>query len=305
MEIRTQVALAPLTTFAIGGPAAYFAEAAGVEDIRQAYAFAGEKGVPVVVLGGGSNVLAPDDGLQALVVRVANRGMRFDGAVMRVAAGESLLDGVRAAAGKGLGGLESLAGIPGTVGGAVRGNAGAFGAEIKDVLVSATVFDTQAGEVKVFANAECEFAYRTSRIKAHPGLIVLEAEFKLAPVEPMEGDKRILRTLAERTKRHIQDIRSAGSFFKNPVVSRELQEAFEKEKGAQSKEGRVPAGWLMDRAGLRGARAGDAVASEYHTNYFLNAGNATAAQVRELATKAKERVFAEFGVALEEEAVVL
>jgi UDP-N-acetylmuramate dehydrogenase len=305
MEIRTQVALAPLTTFAIGGPAAYFAEAAGVEDIRRAYAFAEEKGVPVVVLGGGSNVLAPDDGLQALVARVANKGVRFEGAVMRVAAGEALLDAVRAAAGKGLGGLESLAGIPGTVGGAVRGNAGAFGAEIKDVLVSAVVFDTQAGEVKALTNAECEFAYRTSRIKTHPGLIVLEAEFKLAPVEPMEADKNIMRTLTERTKRHIQDIKSAGSFFKNPVVSRELQEMFEKEKGAASKEGRVPAGWLMDRAGLRGMRVGDAVASEYHTNYFLNAGRATAAQVKELAAKAKGEVHAKFGVQLEEEAFVL
>jgi UDP-N-acetylmuramate dehydrogenase len=114
-----------------------------------------------------------------------------------------------------------------------------------------------------------------------------------------------MHTLLERRKRHIQDIKSAGSFFKNPVVSRELQELFKSEKGTESKEGRVPAGWLMDKAGLRGATVGGAVASEHHTNYFLNAGSATAKEVKELASIAKERVFKEFGVMLEEEAVVL
>ncbi len=259
----------------------------------------------MVVLGGGSNIVIPDEGLEAVVLHIANRGLTREGATLHVAAGEALLDAVRYAAGQGLGGLESLAGIPGTAGGAVRGNAGAFGTEIKDVLVSATVFDIYLGETRVFSTSECEFAYRTSYFKTHPGLIVLEAEFALAPTEPLESDKKIMRTLAERHKRHIQDIKSAGSFFKNPVVSRELQEMFEKEKSAQSREGRVPAGWLMDRAGLRGARVGGAVASEHHTNYFLNAGNATAKEVKELAAIAKEKVFKEFSVMLEEEAVIL
>jgi UDP-N-acetylmuramate dehydrogenase len=305
VDIRTQVALAPLTTFSIGGPAAYLAEAQSLADIREAYAFAKEKGLPVVVLGGGSNVVVPDEGLEALVLRVATKGITRNGTTLRMAAGEVLLDVVRFAAGQGLGGLESLAGIPGTVGGAVRGNAGAFGSEIKDVLASATVFDIYLGETKTFSNAASEFAYRTSYFKEHPGLIVLEAVVELMPTEPMEADKKIMHTLMDRHKRHIQDIKSAGSFFKNPVVSRELQEVFEKEKGVLSKEGRVPAGWLMDKAGLKGARVGDAVASEHHTNYFLNAGNATAKDVKELAAMAKEEVSKAFGVTLEEEAVVL
>ncbi len=305
VDIRTQVALAPLTTFSIGGPAAYFAEAASVADIKEAYAIARGKNLPVVVLGGGSNIVVPDEGLDALVLRIATKGIARHGDTLRVAAGEILFDAVRYSAGQGLGGLDGLAGIPGTVGGAVRGNAGAFGVEVKDVLVSATVFDIYLQETKVFSKAECEFAYRTSHFKVHPGLIVLEAEFALTPAEPMEADKKIMHTLSERHKRHIQDIKSAGSFFKNPVVSQELREMFQIEKGAQSKEGRVPAGWLMDKAGLRGARVGGAVASEHHTNYFLNAGAATAKEVRELASLAKEKVFVEFGVMLEEEAVVL
>lgn len=305
MQIRENIPLAPLTTFSIGGPAAYFAEAESLEDIQAAYAFAKEKSLPVVVLGGGSNIVAPDEGVGAVVLKIANKGVVREGTTLCVQAGEVLLDVVRHAAGQGLGGLESLAGIPGTVGGAVRGNAGAFGTEVKDVLVFAKVLDVDTGEVKQLDVVECAFAYRTSCFKTTPGLVVLEAAFALTPTEPTRADKKIMQTLAERHKRHIQDIKSAGSFFKNPVVSLELQTMFKQEKGSEAKEGRVPAGWLMDKAGVRGLRVGDAVASEYHTNYFLNAGGATAAEVRELAARAKAAVKAQFGVELEEEAVVL
>ncbi len=305
MQIRENVELAPLTTFTIGGPAAHFVEVESIEDIKEAYAVARGKNLPVVVLGGGSNVVVPDEGLNAVVIKIATRGVMRQGTTLVVQAGEVLLDVVRYAAGQGLGGLENLAGIPGTVGGAVRGNAGAFGTEVKDVLVSAVVFDVESGKTKTFDVVECAFAYRTSYFKTHPWLIVLEATFALVPTEPMEADKKIMHTLAERHKRHIQDIKSAGSFFKNPVVSGELQREFSEEKGAESKEGRVPAGWLMDKAGVRGLRVGDAVASEYHTNYFLNAGAATASEVKELAAKARAAVKETFGVELEEEAVVL
>ncbi len=283
----------------------YFVQSERVEDIQGAYAFAKEKALPVVVLGGGSNVVVPDDGLDAVVIKIANKGIRQESTTLIVAAGETLLDVVKFAASKGMGGLEGLAGVPGTVGGAVRGNAGAFGVEIKDVLVSATVLDVATGETKTFDVVECAFLYRTSYFKTHAGFVVLEATFALTSTEPPASEARIMHTLAERHKRHIQDIKSAGSFFKNPVVSPELQQLFKEEKGAESKEGRVPAGWLMDRAGLRGARVGDAVASEHHTNYFLNAGKATAAEVKELAAKARAAVKKEFGVELEEEAVVL
>lgn len=305
MQVQEQVGLSPLTTFTIGGPAAYFVEATGAQDIKEAYALAREKGLPAVVLGGGSNIVVPDEGLSAVVVKIANKGIVQEDTILKVAAGETLLDVVRYAAGRGLGGLENLAGIPGTVGGAVRGNAGAFGTEIKDVLVSATVLDLATGETKTYDVVECAFAYRTSYFKTHAGLVVLEATFALTPTEPPASEACIMHTLAERHKRHIQDIKSAGSFFKNPVVSPELQQLFKEEKGAESKEGRVPAGWLMDKAGLRGARVGDAVASEHHTNYFLNAGKATAAEVKELAAKARAAVKEQFGVELEEEAVVL
>ena len=301
----SDVPLAPYTTFAIGGQARYLVSAGNIEDIKEAYGFAAQKELPVVALGGGSNVLAPDEVLDAVVLRIANKGMSRQGTLVLCAAGERLLDLVKYTAGQGLGGLESLAGIPGTVGGAVRGNAGAFGTEIQDILLSVRAFDTRTMEERGFTKEQCEFAYRSSYFKLHPELIIIAAEFALAPAEPQASDAKIMHTLAERTKRHIQDIKSAGSFFKNPVVSADLRELFKADKGAEAKEGRVPAGWLMDRAGLKGARVGDAVASPHHTNYFINAGHATAAQVKELAALAKEKVFKEFGVTLEEEAVVL
>ncbi len=294
--------LAPKTTMQIGGAARYFIEVQHAEEVKEAYVFARERDLPHKILGGGSNVLVPDEGFHGVVLHLSGRGITKEGSVFRVQAGEILLDVIRFAAKAGLGDWESLAGIPGTMGGAVRGNAGAFGSEIKDVLLEVRAVNLQSGEEKVFTNAECEFSYRMSFFKTRPEWVIIEATVQLA--QSAETEKKIEHTLAEREKRHIQNIKSAGSFFMNPIVSRELQELFEKEKDVSSKEGRVPAGWLMDKAGLRGARVGGAVASPHHTNYFLNDGDATAADVLALATLAKEKVYAEFDVVLGEEAVV-
>ncbi len=243
--------------------------------------------------------------MRALVLQVANKGIDFGHELLRVAAGETLLNLVQYAAVQGLGGLTNLAGIPGTVGGAVRGNAGAFGSEIQDVIASVVVFDTTTGYQKIYSKPECAFAYRSSVFKQESHLVVTEVALALPVGIPAELEAAIEHTISEREKRHIQDIKSAGSFFKNPVVEDDIQHLFEKDKGVKAKEGRVPAGWLMDQAGLRGARVGDAVASPYHTNYFINMGHATAREVKELAAFAKEKVKKEFGIELEEEAVVL
>ncbi len=305
MDVRTEVPLAPLTTFGIGGPAAFFVRTRSTDELAEAFAAAQAEDVPVIVLGGGSNILVPDEGVNALVLQVAHKGIDFGHELLRVAAGEVLLNLVQYAAVQGLGGLTNLAGIPGTVGGAVRGNAGAFGSEIQDVIAFVTVFDTTTGYQKIYSKPECMFAYRSSVFKQEPHLVITEVALALPAGAPAELEVAVAHTISEREKRHIQDIKSAGSFFKNPVVEEDIQHLFEKDKGVKSKEGRVPAGWLMDQSGLRGARVGDAVASPYHTNYFINMGNATAQEVKQLAAFAKEKVKKEFGIELEEEAVVL
>jgi UDP-N-acetylmuramate dehydrogenase len=305
LEIKENVPLAPLTTFKIGGPARYFVDVRNEEEVREALAWAREKGVLFVVLAGKSNVLVPDEGLDALVIHLVGGNHSFDKTTLTADAGCNLLELIREASAKGLGGWEKLAGIPGTIGGAARGNAGAFGPEIKDFVASVRALNMETGEVHDFDNAECGFSYRNSFFKKHPEWVIMHTAIILVPVNSAESMQTIGETIAEREKRHIQNVQAAGSFFVNPVAPRDIQEMFEKEKGTKSRDGRVPAGWLIEKVGLKGARVGDAVASEQHPNYLKNEGSATAGQVKELAQKIKDAVQEKFGLQLQEEAVVL
>lgn len=305
LRIRENIPLAPLTTFKIGGSARYFVDVATEDEIREALTWTRKHDVRFVVLAGNSNVLVPDEGLDALVIHIISDLFSFSGAELAADAGCSLLTLIRAASGKGLGGWEKLGGIPGTLGGAVRGNAGAFGPEIKDFVVKVRALDAETGEVREFENVLCDFSYRHSFFKGNPEWIITRAYLALTRVESAESARTIEEIIAEREKRHIQNVQAAGSFFVNPVAQKEIQGLFEKEKGIQSREGRVPAGWLIEKVGLKGARVGDAVASEQHPNYLKNDGKATAAQVKELAQKIKDAVREKFGIELQEEAVVL
>src|SRR3989344_3279183 len=305
LNMKENVPLAPLTTFEIGGIARYFADVRTEGDIREARAWVKEKRVPLIVWAGGSNVLVPDEGLEALVIRIVNETSSFSGTTLEADAGCNLLALIRAAAERGLGGWEKLAGIPGTIGGAVRGNAGAFGPEVKDFVVVVRAMHFDSGEVRDFDNAECDFSYRHSFFKEHPEWVILRAFFRLLPTKSEESIRTVEETISERAERHIQNVKAAGSFFVNPVAPKEIQEMFEKEKGMKAREGRVPAGWLIEKVGLKGATVGGAEASVQHPNYLKNAGNATAKDVLVLAQKIKDAVREQFGIELKEEAVVL
>lgn len=304
MIIKESVSLGSRTTFGIGGRARYYVEVASESEILEAVRWAGERKARFVILAGGSNVLVPDGGLDALVIVVVSNGFSFRGNTLEAEAGCNLFALIRAASERGLGGWEKLAGIPGTLGGAVRGNAGAFGPEIKDFTERVRALNTHTGDVREFKNAECDFSYRQSFFKKNSQWVITRALIELERVETGDSAGLIERTIAEREKRHIQNVRAAGSYFVNPVVPRGIQEQFEKEKGAPSREGRVPAGWLIEKAGLKSARVGDAVASEQHPNYLKNDGNATAEDVRRLAELIKTTVKEKFGVTLEEEAAI-
>lgn len=202
-------------------------------------------------------------------------------------------------------GWEKLAGIPGTIGGAVRGNAGAFGPEIKDFVHMVKAINMNTGVTREFVNAECGFQYRNSFFKQHSKWLITRVYLHLQRMNAEESARRIEETIAERERRHIQNVRAAGSFFMNPTASAEIVAMFEKEKGVKSREGRVPAGWLIEKAGMKGATVGGAIASLQHPNYIVNQGSATAAEVVELAKKIKNEVEKQFAVELKEEAVVL
>lgn len=304
MEIRENVPLAPYTTFEIGGPARYFCEVSDEAGVREVLGWAREKGVKFFVIAGGSNLLVPDAGLDGLVIRIVGEKFDMTERGMEAQAGCTLLTLIRAAAEEGMGGWEKLAGIPGTIGGAVRGNAGAFGPEIKDFVTYARAINTKTEDVHEFSNAECEFDYRMSFFKKNPEWIILDVHIALPRGDASRSRALIAETTAEREKRHIQNVKAAGSFFMNPVAPLSVVSMFEQEKGVTSRGGRVPAGWLIEKSGMKGTQLGGAQVSPQQANYIINANNATAEDVRELAAKVKEEVRRHFGVALTEEAVV-
>lgn len=304
IRIRENIPLAELTTFKIGGTVRYFVEVKTEDELRKAFLWAKEHDSASIILASGSNVLVPDEGLDALIIRIVSDKSGFKGKRLSASAGCNLLGLIRAASKRGLGGWEKLAGIPGTIGGAVRGNAGAFGPEIKDFVVAVITLNAQTGEVRTFSNADCDFSYRHSFFKDHPEWIIMNVELDLTKVKQAESAKLIEQTIAEREKRHLQNVCAAGSFFMNPVVPRGIQELFEKEKGIKSRGGRVPAGWLIEKAGMKGVKVGGAIASLQHPNYIVNTGGASSHDVLLLAEKIKEEVLLRFGVQLEEEAAL-
>lgn len=305
LDIKENIPLAPLTTFKIGGPARYFVDVATEDEMREAIQWAHEKSLTFIVLAGGSNVLVPDEGYDGLVIHIVSGHFSFAHLELDADGGCNLLGLIQAAGTKGLGGWESLAGIPGTIGGAVRGNAGAFGPEIKDFVHKVKAINIHSGETRTFVNAECGFSYRNSFFKQNPKWLITRVFIGLHKKNSAESAKLAEETIAEREKRHLQNVQAAGSFFMNPTVRQEIIEMFETEQGVKSREGRVPAGWLIEKAGMKGAKVGDAQASLQHPNYIVNTGKATSHDVRNLAQLIKLEVFNQFEVELKEEAVIL
>ena len=304
IEIQHDVPLAPLTTFKIGGNAKYFVSVRSDEDLREAFEWAKERNEQHIILAGGSNVLVADDGFDGLVIHIQSDSFSFAGDELAADAGCNLLPLIRAASDKSLGRWEKLAGIPGTIGGAIRGNAGAFGSEIKDFAHKVRALNADTGDIREFTNVECAFSYRCSFFKHHPEWIITHVFVRLAKIASVESARLIEETIAEREKRHLQNVQAAGSFFMNPQAPRHVQEMFEQEKDTTAREGRVPAGWLIEKAGMKGAKVGDAMASLQHPNYIVNMGAATAEDVRKLAMDIKVAVHRKFGITLAEEAAI-
>lgn len=304
-NIQERVPLSPMTTFGIGGEARYFKEIKNDGDLLDALRWADANHVRIIAIAGGSNVLVPDSGLDALVIRISGDSHSFEGFTLKAHAGCNLLSLINEASARGLGGWEKLAGIPGSIGGAVRGNAGAFGPEIKDFVREVHAINKDTRDHRIFGPENCEFAYRNSVFKQHPEWIITEVVLDLQEADPELSALLAKDTIAEREKRHLQNVRAAGSFFMNPVAPQTIVAVFEAEKGVTSRESRVPAGWLIEKAGMKGATVGGAIASLQHPNYIVNQGNATAQDVRNLAATIKMEVQNRFGIELHEEAALL
>ena len=199
-------------------------------------------------------------------------------------------------------GMEWAAGIPGTIGGAIRGNARAFGKDTGTVIESVEFLDVNELKIKNFNNNECEFSYWGSIFKKKENLVILSAKIKLESGDKSKSQEEITNIIKKRIAVQPQGVGSPGSFFLNPVVTKaELHQEFEKDKGVKSKDDKLPAGWIIDQAGLRGKKIGGAMVSEKHANFIVNTGNATAEDVMMLASYIKQQVRDKYGIQLESE----
>jgi len=286
-DLKQNEKLAPHTTFGIGGEALLFYVARKPQDLIQAVLIAKECKIPFFVLGGGSNVLVSDSGFKGLVIKNKCDKISLNEEEISCQSGVLLDDLVSLGCENSLSGMEFAAGIPGTIGGAVYGNAGAFGKAVGDVLTEAVILNSQ-GRVEKVQKGYFEFGYRESKLKKTKD-ILLSATFKLTRGEKEKIKKEIQRNLEERRKKLPQKEKSAGCFFKNVV-----------ENGKK-----ISAGFLLEQVGAKKIKEGDAAVFERHANILINLGKAKAEEVRRLANFLKRKVKEKFDIDLEEEVVYL
>ncbi|MFY1033009.1 UDP-N-acetylmuramate dehydrogenase [Pseudomonas asiatica] len=333
VQWQEQVSLKPYNTFGIDVKARYFTQAHDDQEVRLALAQAQQSGVPVLVIGGGSNLLLTRD-IDALVLHMASRGRRVlsdDGEriVVEAEAGEPWHPFVQWTLAQGYCGLENLSLIPGTVGAAPMQNVGAYGVEIKDMFVGLTALDRETGELRDFGLAECAFGYRDSLFKRNAGRwLILRVRFALSrtlqahldygPVRQRLAEQGVTEPTAQAISEAICSIRreklpdpaelgNAGSFFKNPVVSAELVERIRAQNPGvvayPQADGQVKlaAGWLIEQAGWKGHREGDAGVHRLQSLVLVNYGQASGAQMHALARRIQADILERFGVELEME----
>lgn len=310
--------LKDLTTMKIGGPARYFVRAETEDGLMQAVRLAQAKKLKWFVVGDGSNLVPSDEGFDGLIIKNEIGSFRASGQRVFVGAGNNLLAFIRRLNRLGLAGMEKMAGIPGTVGGAIYGCAGAYGQEIKDCLVRVKVFypstlrrgsgqvRLRAGAVRWLTKAQCRFSYRESVFKKQKHWVILGAEFHFQK----EGLSLLVRTSRDiiklREQKYWPGLLCPGSFFKNIVVN-DIQPAALRKKFLSTIDpskimyGKVPTGYLLEVVGAKGMKRGGIRVAEHHANLIFNSGRGKTADIHALAQALKEKVKKRFGITLEEE----
>ena len=327
--------LSKYTSLRVGGPATKIVQVSTEAQIIAAIEDAGD--TPILIMGGGTNVLIADKGFEGTVIRISNNSVQAEvdacsGATLTIGAGEDWDSFVQTTINSGFAGLETLSGIPGTVGASPIQNIGAYGHEVSEFVTRVRTYDRQEKELKTFTNSECHFSYRNSYFKAHPGrYVVLEVQFQLRigefsdPITYLELSKKLGiepgdKASVAATRAAVLELRaskgmllspddhdswSAGSFFTNPIISQQAADAL---PDAAPKwplnDGRVKisAAWLIENAGMhKGDEVGGARISTKHVLALTNSGSATASDIAELAKRARNQVKETFGITLEAE----
>lgn len=298
--VRSGQSMSKYTTLHIGGVVEYMVEVDSAERLAALLSFATGEGVPYVLLGGGSNMLWQDVAFEGIVIKPMGSAPQIQGDTMTVYAGCSLATAVTTAIKNGLDGLVWAAGVPGTVGGAVRGNAGAMDSDTARSLKSVEVW--RDGETITLAPDACGFSYRDSFFK-HSSDVIISARYQLVSGDKTAMMKRMMDFLKQRNGKY-PSLPSAGSFFKNLDFK-----DWKGDIGALPEHffvaRKIPAGWINEKNGLKGHRVGGAMVSKEHGNFIVNVDNATQADVLALVEEINHRAYTTFGVTLEPEVVIV
>jgi len=305
-EIKKDEPLAQYTTYKIGGSAKYFFIALNNEDLVRAVTYAKKLKIPHYILAGGSNLLISDQGYNGLIILNQAKDIIFKNNTRVVAdAGAKLFDLVNQSVEHGLTGLEWAAGIPGSVGGAIRGNAGAFGGEMADNIIGVEIM--RGSEQFILNKEQCEFLYRSSIFKYNSDIII-SGEWQLNSGHRQKSLQQIKEILQKRKDGQPLEYPSAGCIFKNVLINSETQEIVAKIKDLPAEflaYKKIPAAWLIDQAGLKGQQIGGAQVSEKHANFVINLGKAKSNDVKNLIELIKNRVKEKYNLNLEEEIAYL
>lgn len=299
LQLRPRALLSEYTRFGIGGPADLLAETSNPDGFVQALSTLREMELPHVVLGGGTNLVVSDEGFRGVVLRYTADFMRRDGLRVNCGAGAELMSLVNFTVDAGLEGIQTLMGIPGWVGAAIYGNAGAYGHSIEEVVRQVRYCDGQ--QIASRSREDCAFQYRESIFKRHKEWIILDVE-----LEFREGDHAVLRKtaddiLAVRNEKFPPTMRCAGSIFKNLHLRNLPAEIAALVPPAVVREGKIPAAWFLEQVGAKDRWEGRIHVAPYHANLIYNAGGGTAAELCRMVARLKQDVHQRFGITLEEE----
>jgi UDP-N-acetylmuramate dehydrogenase len=299
LTILRSAPLAGYTRFGIGGPADWLVDALSVPAFTSALHMARQARMEYTVIGGGTNLIVSDAGFRGMVLRYRAAAIRAEGTRVWVEAGAELQQLVDFTTARGLKGLETLAGIPGWVGAAIYGNAGAYGHSISERIARVEYFD--GASVRELDQAACRFHYRESVFKQRKEWIVLSAELHMDAGDAAELQAKAAEIVAVRNQKFPPTMKCAGSIFKNLLLA-DLPVLLQAEiPAAAVREGKVPAAWFLERAGAKGLQRGGIQVAGYHANLIYNAGDGTAVELRELIGELQAKVEARFGIRLEPE----
>ncbi len=297
-QIKQNVLLRPLSSFGIGGDAKEYVQVRSTEELLNVLKVVENKHITYKIFAGGSNIVFPDAGVKGLIIHIVSGKSLFEGNLAIAEAGVPLEDVVNGAILRGLSGMESLSGIPGTIGGAVVGNAGAYGRSISDILEKVEVWN--GNDVIVLTNSQCQFSYRESIFKKTK-LIVLKVFCRLQSGDSNELQEVSRDIIAKRQAKYKPGVLCPGSFFKNILFSDLEEDETVYIDRAHIIAGKLPAGFLLEKVGAKGMRVGGIFVSDVHANLLVNDGTGTAGDVKKLAKILKKKVKEKFGIELEEE----